>query len=44
MIAPREDRMRLTIHTPEFDLDERALPLGASTLATLAWDFLAGAR
>lgn len=31
------------IHTPDFDLDEAVLPLGARTMSTLAWDFLARA-
>jgi amidohydrolase len=31
-----------TNHTAEFEIDEAALPLGVRSLATLAWDFLAG--
>lgn len=27
-------------HTPDFDVDEEALPLGVRAMATLAWDFL----
>jgi amidohydrolase len=27
-------------HTPDFDVDEDALPLGVRAMATLAWDFL----
>lgn len=30
------------VHTPEFDLDEAALPIGAALLATSAVDWLAG--
>jgi amidohydrolase len=30
-----------TNHTPRFDVDEDALPLGVRAMATLAWDFLA---
>jgi amidohydrolase len=29
-------------HTPDFDVDEDALPLGVRAMATLAWDFLCG--
>lgn len=29
-------------HTPDFDVDEDALPLGVRAMATLAWDFLSG--
>jgi len=29
-----------TNHTPAFDVDEDALPLGVRAMATLAWDFL----
>ncbi len=29
-----------TNHTPQFEIDESALPLGVRALATLAWDFL----
>jgi amidohydrolase len=31
-------------HTPTFDVDEDALPLGVRAMATLAWDFLARPR
>jgi metal-dependent amidase/aminoacylase/carboxypeptidase family protein len=31
-----------TNHTPAFDVDEDALPLGVRAMATLAWDFLSG--
>ena len=29
------------VHTPEFDIDEEALPVGVHTLVTLAWESLA---
>ena len=31
-----------TNHTPNFDVDEDALPSGVRAMATLAWDFLCG--
>jgi amidohydrolase len=31
-------------HTPDFDVDEDALPLGVRAMATLAWEFLARPR
>jgi amidohydrolase len=32
------------VHTPDFDIDEDALPLGVRTLVTLAWEALLGGR
>ncbi len=32
------------IHSPQFDLDEDALPLGVATLARIALDYLAGGK
>jgi metal-dependent amidase/aminoacylase/carboxypeptidase family protein len=32
------------IHSPQFDLDEDALPLGAATLARIALDYLTGGK
>jgi amidohydrolase len=29
------------VHTPEFDIDEEALPIGVRVMASAAWDFLA---
>jgi amidohydrolase len=29
------------VHTPEFDIDEDALPIGVRVMASAAWDFLA---
>jgi amidohydrolase len=28
------------VHTPEFDIDEEALPVGVRALVTLAWEAL----
>jgi amidohydrolase len=32
------------IHTEDFDIDERVLPLGVKAMSTLVWDYLARAR
>jgi amidohydrolase len=32
------------LHTPEFDLDEEALPLATRLLANLVWDTLAARK
>jgi metal-dependent amidase/aminoacylase/carboxypeptidase family protein len=32
------------IHTEDFDIDERVLPLGVRAMTTLVWDYLARTR
>jgi metal-dependent amidase/aminoacylase/carboxypeptidase family protein len=32
------------IHTEDFDVDERVLPLGVKAMSTLVWDYLARTR
>jgi len=39
----RNEARRITamIHTEDFDVDERVLPLGVRAMATMVWDRLA---